>query len=376
MRKTLFILLALVALTPWTLAQTTGTQATTGDNVRITSGPDVTTTDNSATIRWKTDDLAATTVKFGTDPNNLDQTQKQSGGARDHNVTLANLKPGTTYHFAIMTNDGQVRQKGQFTTKGTASATTSTTSTGTPASTTTSGTMATGATDTDTINITMGPELRNFNGTQATLYWETDKVAANDIRYGTDPNNLNLRAYEPGGSRQHSVELSNLQAGQTYYFQVLRRDGSVRHAGQFALPATAQAQAAGTFASIPVVMTQGAGAQSTTAQGNVMQGSGNVRFASGPEVQSVSDTQAIITWTTNAPSSSTVRYGPSWLSLNQTAEGAWGTNHSVTITGLKPNTRYFFRAESAQAEGTGQQARSQFISFTTGSPGQAAQKPR
>jgi phosphodiesterase/alkaline phosphatase D-like protein len=198
-------------------------------------------------------------------------------------------------------------------------------------------------------------------------------VAANDVRYGTDPNNMNTRAFEAGGSRQHSVELTNLQPGQTYYFIVMRRDGSTRHSGQFTLPATAQATSTGTFASIPVVMTGGTTATGATATGA---STGNVQITSGPTVQSVSDTQAIVTWTTNVASSSTVRYGQSWLALNQTAQAPWGTTHTVTISGLKPNTRYFFRAESAQAENTGQQARSQFISFQTGAPGQAAQAPR
>jgi hypothetical protein len=221
----------------------------------------------------------------------------------------------------------------------------------------------------------MGPEIRNFNGRQGTLYWETDKVAANDVRYGTDPNNMNLRAYEAGGSRQHSVELSNLQVGQTYYFEIMRRNGSIRQTGQFTLPAAAQAQASGTFAAIPVVM-QGGTTATSTPQQTAGQTSGNVQITSGPTVQSVSDTQAIVTWTTNVASSSTVRFGQSWLALNQTAQAPWGTTHTVTISGLRPNTRYFFRAESAQAENTGQQARSSFVSFTTGAPGQAAQAPR
>src|SRR4051812_29081148 len=182
MKKTILTLAALLVLAPWTLAQTSNTQSsntqsgtqssTTGDNVRITSGPTVVNaTEDSATIKWKTDDLASTNVKYGTDQNNLSQTQKHSGGARDHNVVLSNLQPGTTYYFAIVTNDGDVRQQGQFTTKGTsANNSVNNSSTATNASTTSG----------DTIQITMGPEIRNFNGSTATLYWQTNKVAAND----------------------------------------------------------------------------------------------------------------------------------------------------------------------------------------------------
>jgi len=385
MKKTILTLAALLAFAPWALAQTNNTHAgmqnNTGDNVRVTSGPNVvSTTNTSATIRWKTDDLASTNIKYGTDQNNMSQTQKHSGGARDHNVVLSNLQPGTTYYFAIMTNDGDTRQQGQFTTKGTSANTSNTSNTTTASNTTSSNTSSnTSTSGTDNIQITMGPEIRNFNGSQGTLYWETDKVAANDVRYGTDPNNMNTRAFEAGGSRQHSVELKTLQPGQTYYFEIMRRNGSTRETGQFTLPASAQqtASTSGAFSSIPVVMSNGTTASNNTSNTNVSsQTSGNVQITNGPTIQSVSDTQAIISWSTNVASSSTVRFGQSWLSLNQQAQAPWGTNHTVTISGLKPSTKYFFRVESAQAENTGQQARSQFQTFTTGAPGQAAQAPR
>src|SRR4051812_97327 len=256
MKKTILILAALLALAPWALAQSNNTQAgtqnNTGDNVRITSGPNVvSTTEDSATIRWKTDDLASTNVKYGTDPNNMSQTQKHGGGARDHNVVLTNLQPGTTYYFAIMTNDGDVRQQGQFTTKGTsANNSVNNSSTATNASTTSG----------DTIQITMGPEIRNFNGSTATLYWQTNKVAANDVRYGTDPNNMSQRAFERGGSRDHTAELSNLQPGQTYYFEILRRNGTDRQNGSFTLPSNVSSNSTisnGNYASIPVQMSNG-----------------------------------------------------------------------------------------------------------------------
>src|SRR3954471_11898972 len=247
MKRTILILAALLALAPWTLAQSNNTQAgtqnNTGDSVRVTSGPNVvSTTENSATIRWKTDDLASTNVKYGTDPNNMGQTQKHSGGARDHNVELTGLQPGTTYYFAIMTNDGDVRQQGQFTTKGTSANNSSNNSSNTSASNTSNNSGSMTTTGGDTIQITMGPEIRNFNGSTATLYWQTDKVAANDVRYGTDPNNMSQRAFERGGSREHTAELSNLQPGQTYYFEILRRNGADRQNGSFTLPGSVSAQ--------------------------------------------------------------------------------------------------------------------------------------
>jgi phosphodiesterase/alkaline phosphatase D-like protein len=357
MKKAIPILIALLVLAPWTLAQTANTQNNTHDNVRMMGGPNVATTDDTATITWKTDDQAATIVRFGTDPKNLNQVEKQSGSARDHKVVLTGLKPGTAYHFAIMTNDGDVREKGQFTTKGSSASVNSST------------TVTTGGPD--SVVITMGPELRNFKGATAALYWETNNVAANDVRYGLDRNNLDQRAYEPGGSRQHTVELANLEPGRTYYFEILRRDGSTRQTGSFTLPRTMNTTASNMYGAIPVQMSNG-----TVYNGQNGGFNGPVQIVSGPIVQSVSDTQAVITWTTNVPSSSTVRFGQSWLALNQQAQATWGTQHQVIVSGLRPNTKYFFRAESAQAENVGQQARSQFGTFQTGAPGQSARAPR
>jgi phosphodiesterase/alkaline phosphatase D-like protein len=359
MKKAIPILIALLVLAPWILAQTTNTQNNTHDNVRMMGGPNVATTDDTATITWKTDDQAATIVRFGTNANNLNQVEKQSGGARDHKIVLTGLMPGTTYSFAIMTNDGDVREKGQFTTKGSSARANN------PAAVMTGGP--------DNVVITMGPELRNFNGSTATLYWETNNVAANDVRYGLDPRNLDQRAAERGGSRQHTAELSNLQPGRTYYFEILRRDGSIRQTGSFTLPRTANTSATNMYGAIPVQMSNGT---VYNGQNGVYSGNGPVQIASGPTVQSVSDTQAVINWTTNVPASSNVRFGQSWLALNQQAQAPWGTQHTVVVSGLRPNTKYFFRVESAQAENTGQMARSQFGTFQTAAPGQSARAPR
>src|SRR5260221_12608658 len=118
MKKTILTLAALLAFAPWALAQNNNTHAgmqnNTGDNVRITSGPNVvSTTNTSATIRWKTDDLASTNIKYGTDPNSMSQTQQYTGDARDNNVKITGLQPGTTYYSPIMTQDGAVHQQGQ-----------------------------------------------------------------------------------------------------------------------------------------------------------------------------------------------------------------------------------------------------------------------
>jgi phosphodiesterase/alkaline phosphatase D-like protein len=190
----------------------------------------------------------------------------------------------------------------------------------------------------------------------ATIYWRTDDVAASDVKYGTDQNNLSQRAFERGGSREHTAELTSLQPGQTYYFQILRRDGSVRTSGQFSTP------------------TSSAGSTTPSTSGSQPSSAATVNVKAGPVPQYVNQNTAVISWATDQQSSSTVKYGTDPNNLSQTATGNWGTNHQVTIQGLQPSTTYYYQAQSSQAEGTGNVATSSTANFQTVAPGQQAKQ--
>src|SRR5438128_3013206 len=59
---------------------------------------------------------------------------------------------------------------------------------------------------------------------------------------------------------------------------------------------------------------------------------------------------AMIQWTTDEPSSSSVAYGLSPTALTQTASGGDGvTSHAVTLSGLQANTTYSYRVTSTDA---------------------------
>src|SRR5579872_5502284 len=307
--KVLTVVFAILALGCWSYAQTADTDSgNPNGNITITSGPNVTPQSNSATITWNTSGRAATFVKYGTDPNNLSQKSYQAGGKRDHSVTLSDLTPGTTYYFAIMTDDQTVRQKGQFTTTGAASASATSTSA--------AGSNAGG------ITITSGPNVTPQSNS-ATIAWSTSGPAATMVHYGTDPNNLSQKSYQAGGARDHSVTLSNLAPGKTYYFAIMTNSGAVRQNGQF----------------------------TTTGSASASTKPGSLQIV-GPNLALVSANSAQITWTTNAPSSSIVHYGTSKGSLTQTAVAAWGAStHQVGLNNLKPSTTYFVQVESAQAQG-------------------------
>jgi Purple acid Phosphatase, N-terminal domain len=63
------------------------------------------------------------------------------------------------------------------------------------------------------------------------------------------------------------------------------------------------------------------------------------------------DGSATVSWTTDEPSDSSVKYGMSTSSLDQSAsDGASTTSHSLKLTGLQLNTTYYYRVSSTDAD--------------------------
>ncbi|HLZ43604.1 MAG TPA: fibronectin type III domain-containing protein [Candidatus Sulfotelmatobacter sp.] len=96
------------------------------------------------------------------------------------------------------------------------------------------------------------------------------------------------------------------------------------------------------------------------------------RITQGPDVKKTTETVAEISWSTDEPGSSIVKYGTSPNALNETAEEPWGGtkdaqgyNHTVWIKNLKPNTTYYYRVETGQGKGTGTGTESQPKEFHT-----------
>src|ERR1051325_10689125 len=100
---------ALLAVCLWLgIAAWAQVAAKPGD-ITVIAGPipqDV--TDTGATIWWETSSPSATIVKYGTDPNNLNQTAQQPWGNQSHSVQLSNLQPNTTYYFQVQRPSGEV----------------------------------------------------------------------------------------------------------------------------------------------------------------------------------------------------------------------------------------------------------------------------
>jgi hypothetical protein len=159
-------------------------------------------------------------------------------------------------------------------------------------------------------------------GTTLTVAWTTDEVASSVVPYGVSPGDLNGTGSSVSGLN-HSVVLSGLSQGMTYYYRVESADVS------------------GNSATSPSLLTAPASITMPDSTPPVVSGV----TASG------SGTTATVAWTTDESSTSRIQYGTSATALTESANGSVGTAHTVALTGLAPNTRYFYRVTSADAAG-------------------------
>jgi phosphodiesterase/alkaline phosphatase D-like protein len=303
--------------------------ATPAAKVEITKPPVVEHVDgNSAIIAWSTNVSSSSKVWYGTTAADINKYAEAPWGGMTHRVTIKGLQPNTTYYFRAESAQGQgtgsstLSDPGQFKT--------------------TAGPSSSAATP-DSTKLVAGPIPQDVTETSANVWWQTKAPSATVLKWSNDPEKLERTENGPSDTQSHSVALKNLTPGTNYFFAVMGPSG--------------EALAKGRLGTLPA----------NSAQGN------KVQITRGPALVSLGSEEATITWATNAPSSSIVRYGTELRNMTQTAEAPWGqTDHKVTIKGLQPNTKYFFRVVSTQAQGTGTAAESVPAPFQTEAPGQAA----
>jgi hypothetical protein len=68
----------------------------------------------------------------------------------------------------------------------------------------------------------------------------------------------------------------------------------------------------------------------------------------GPDVEILSNTEAVLRWSTDVATGGRVHYGTDPLQLTQRGEDAVGGKHEVKLTGLRPATKYFFTVGTAR----------------------------
>jgi phosphodiesterase/alkaline phosphatase D-like protein len=164
------------------------------------------------------------------------------------------------------------------------------------------------------------------NGTTATITWTTDEPSSSRVDYGTSAGSLNLTTNDPALVASHSVALTGLTPGTTYFFRVRSTDAAA-NAATSPIPANPPATFTTPIQAAPVITA-------------VVATPGN------------DGATAVITWTTDTASDSRVDYGTAAGSLtSQVNDTTLVTSHSIALTGLNAGTTYFFRVRSANSQG-------------------------
>jgi len=171
------------------------------------------------------------------------------------------------------------------------------------------------------------PEISNVSvesvgDTTATITWDTDELSDSTVGYSEDLSFINEQG-NPSMVLEHTVTLTGLEPGTTYYFRVMSIDGSSNEG---------------------VDDNGGAGYTFTTTSDVTPPFISNV--ASG----SITNNSANITWDTDEAAMSQVEYGltTDYGSLT-TLDSDLETSHSVILSGLDAGTTYHYRVRSKDA---------------------------
>ncbi|HUV60098.1 MAG TPA: fibronectin type III domain-containing protein, partial [Desulfatiglandales bacterium] len=225
-----------------------------------------------------------------------------------HSVTLTGLTADMQYYFRVGSTDGF--ENGPTTSNEVTFTTES-------------------ASDIIPPRITIPPTVTGITQNTAVIEWQTDEPSNSVVDYGetaTYDSQATLADYVTN----HSVTLSGLSPGNDYNFRVGSTDAAANGP---------------TYSNNNTFTTKIADDRAP-------------EIISPPTVTNITDSTAIITWQTDEPSNSMVRY-------DAQTRAAWGdylsseddagmvTSHSVTLTGLQQNKPYWFMAGSTDAFGNG-----------------------
>jgi peroxiredoxin len=173
----------------------------------------------------------------------------------------------------------------------------------------------------------MPPSIQNvlnsaITETGATVNWETDKSTRGKFEYWKTETDVPVTRIDENLSQSHSVTLTGLEPGTTYYFKITSTD------------------ATGNETTVEGKLTTLAAADETAPT------------ISAVNVASITESGAIVTWVTDEPATSWVEYGTTEAYGSSTAEDTTlSKGHSVALTGLEDDTTYYFKIISKDASG-------------------------
>ena len=276
-------------------------------------------TDTTATIYWLTDESADTVADYG---EGLDLNLRRSDGAKvtEHQITLTNLTPNQAYSIAASSTDLEGNRASSIDSVESAMRSGLRRASSVPLSFTTNLNP-----DTTPPVFTEAASVIAVSGRMALIRWVTDEIADTRLFYGLQGQTRMMFAGDLNRCLEHLVVLTNLDPSTTYEFQAASRDVSGNQSAGGVLSFTTQGQSdrmAPTLSGGPSTQDGGAGRHMT------------------------------IDWDTDEYATSQVLYGTDASNLNERASlNGLSLDHTVTLTGIDPGARYYYRIISVDAAG-------------------------
>jgi hypothetical protein len=233
-------------------------------------------------------------------------------------------------------------------------------------------------------------KIASSTADSVTVTWQTNEKADSAVNYGLQPDYGIVRV-PVADKTTHSIVLSNLESGRTYYFRVVSADA----AGNQGISADYKIQTEGTpqtgqspSQSTTKTVTQ---SESQTTENIVneinkitspeklqqilnqtvkaIKGITEDLTIVGPPTVIPETTSATVKWTTDRPSSGQVQFSKTQnfteakFDYSQSSTDADTTDHEIKLIGLEPFTEYTFQVQSSDSFGIKGQSRN--FTFTT-----------
>ena len=262
----------------------------------ITNIKNSTPSGTSIIISWNTDEASDSTVEYGLDENYGNIISNESL-VTSHTITLTDLFPDTLYHFCVKSTDNKTNTNvsSDFTFK--------------------------------TLD-TVPPEIYDIKnstptGTSVTITWSTNELSDSLVNYGLDTN-YGLIAYDPILTNFHNITITDLNSETLYHFCVNSTDANNNKNQSIDFTFKTQDITPPEIFNIDVI--------------------------------EITHNSAKISWNTNEPSNSILKYGKTVsYGLNKTNEDLV-TDHVIELTGLNDETTYHFCVNSTDESNNSNQS--------------------
>lgn len=251
---------------------------------------------DQATVTWATDRPSTSFVYYGVSPSGLNQSKGSLEVVSEHSVTISGLTPSTTYYYRVQSFDEDHSYD-----------------------------LAEATSSLYTLRTTETARIYSVNVDAVTLNsgvinWRTSVPTNSTIEYGTTLSyGLSQNGDGVGYATNNILKLTGLENGTTYHYRINAKTefGSTIRSDDY------------TFNTIPRPIIS------------------NIAFQPIADAATIS---ARVTWTTNVPTSTTLRYS-GLGAQKEISTGELVTSHSVEISDLAGSTDYSFTLEGRDQYG-------------------------